>query len=155
MENLLDIVKLLSNNNTKPSTPQEQPIPKEIKDQYPYGDFPIRYTKSGQETIRKQSENRYSYTPEFSEEEKKEDNKSSDMNLSMLLPLIQMMSGGKKQPKDMMQMFAKIFFKDNPDMQKIFNLIPNLTNIKGQEIKSEQEFPDTNKVQISNLKRIN
>ena len=74
------------------------------------------------------------------------------MNLSLLLPFIQMMSGGKKQPKDFMQIFSKIIFKDNPELQKLFNLLPKT---KSQEITQSKEFPNTNKVSISSLKRIN
>ena len=56
--NILDIVKLFSNN--KESKQNESiVIPKEVMEQYPYGEFPLQYTKLGQETIRKQSENRF------------------------------------------------------------------------------------------------
>lgn len=151
MDNLLDIVKILTGNPIKENKSETPKIPKEVMDQYPYGEFPIKYTKSGQEVIRKQSENRFSYNEEY-KPEKQEDNKSNDMNLSLLLPIIQMMSGGKKQPKDLMQIFSKLLFKDNPELQKLFNLLPKT---KSQEISQSKEFPDTNKVSISSLKRIN
>lgn len=151
MDNLLEIVKILSNNQNKENKSESPKIPKEIMDQYPYGEFPLKYTKSGQETIRKQSENRFSYSEKLPLDIKKENN-SNDMNLSLLLPFIQMMSGGKKQPKDFMQIFSKIIFKDNPELQKLFNLLPKT---KSQEITQSKEFPNTNKVSISSLKRIN
>lgn len=146
LDNILDIIKSLSNIKEKKEI--EQPIPKEIKDQYPYGEFPIKYTKSGQETIRKQSENRFSY----SEESKIETNKKSDLDsLGLLLPLIQAFSGDKKQPKDLMQIFGKLLFKDNPELLKLFSALPKT---KSKEIVSVKDFPDTNKVNISSLKRI-
>ena len=135
-----------SNNNSN-----ENQIPKEIVDQYPYGQFPLRYTKSGQEIIRKQSESRYSYNSQPNQAEEPS-NQSDKLNLSMLLPIIQMLSGGKKNSKDIMQIFSKLIFKDNPDMQKLFSMLPNL---KGAEVKKQEDsFPNTNKVEISSLKKI-
>lgn len=142
--------KLNSNNNSK----KTNSIPKEIIDQYPYGQFPLRYTKTGQEIIRKQSESRYSYEQSNNYTEPPQDSKGdNNINLSMLLPFIQMLSGGKKSPKDMMQVFSKLIFKDNPDMQKLFSMLPN---IKGLDVKTTNSdtFPNTNKVEISSLKRI-
>ena len=58
MDNLLNILNLFNNNNPKEQEPHDTPkIPKEILDQYPYGKFPEQYTKSGQEHLRKNSEN--------------------------------------------------------------------------------------------------
>lgn len=145
MDNIFELLGSTKSNDTPQS-----PIPPEIANQYPYGQFPLRYTKSGQEIIRKQSENRFSYN-EYPTKNAKTDNPNTNLNLTTLLPLIQMLSGGKKSSKDMMQLFSKLLFKDNPDMQKLINLIPNL---KGQEIKSEENFPNTNKVKISSLKKI-
>lgn len=136
----------LSSNNSNNNS-----IPKEVIEQYPYGEFPLRYTKSGQEIIRKQSESRFKYDNSVATQNVPSDSKNENLNLSMLLPLIQMMSGSKKNPKDMMQIFSKLLFKDNPDMQKLFSMLPN---IKGQEIAPQSEFPDTNKVSISSLKKI-
>lgn len=143
MENISDLIQLLSNNKQE----KKVEIPKEIADQYPYGKFPIRYTKLGQEEIRKQSESRFSYSEEY-KEEKKEDN---NLDLKSLLPIIQLMSSGKKNPKDMIKILTKILFKDNPTYEKLFS---QLTNMKSKEIKSEDNFPDTNKVIINSLKRV-
>ena len=52
----------------------------------------------------------------------------------------------------MFKILSKLLFKDNPEIEKLFNIIPQ---IKPQEIKSTSSFPDTNKVAINNLKRIN
>lgn len=144
--NMIDMFQNLSSNNSN-----NNPIPKEVIEQYPYGEFPLRYTKSGQEIIRKQSESRFKYDNPVATQNVPSDIKNENLNLSMLLPLIQMMSGSKKNPKDMMQIFSKLLFKDNPDMQKLFSMLPN---IKGQEITPQNEFPDTNKVSISSLKKI-
>ncbi len=151
MDNIFEMLGKLNSNNNSKDTNQ---IPKEIIDQYPYGQFPLRYTKTGQEIIRKQSESRYSYEQPNTYNEPPQENKSdNNLNLSMLLPFIQMLSGGKKNPKDMMQVFSKLLFKDNPDMQKLFSMLPN---IKGLDVKTtnNETFPNTNKVEISSLKRI-
>ena len=152
MENFLDIFKSLSNSNQNSSKESNNPIPKEILDQYPYGQFPIKYTRSGQETIRKQSENRYSYSDDQIHNEKQ--STSFDLSsLSTFLPIIQALSGGKKNSKDLMNIFGKILFKDNPELQKIFNLLPKT---KSQEIdNSNNEVFNTKTVNITSLKRIN
>ena len=149
MDNIFDMLGKLGSQ--KSQNESSQAVPKEILDQYPYGQFPLRYTKSGQEILRKQSENRFSYEQEkktFSTQGEKQD---SGLNMQMLIPIIQMLPGGKKNQKDMMQIFSKLLFKDNPDMQKLFSILPN---IKGQEINNNEDFPDTNKVKISTLKKI-
>lgn len=150
MDNIFEMLGKLGSQ--KQENENQQTIPKEILDQYPYGQFPLRYTKSGQEILRKQSENRFSYEQEKKSVSTQSTSKQdSGLNIQMLIPLIQMLSGGKKNQKDMMQIFSKLLFKDNPDMQKLFSILPN---IKGQEIHSSENFPDTNKVQISTLKKI-
>lgn len=146
MDNISDLIKIFSNFNNE----KKQEIPKEISNQYPYGQFPIKYTRLGQESIRKQSENRYSYN-----EEKEKNNRNDGFDLQTLLPMIQLMTSGKKSNKDMMGILTKLLFKDQPELQKLFSLLPNNSKIKNQEIKQNNQFPDTNKVQISSLKRIN
>ena len=143
--NIIDMFQNLNSNNSNSNS-----IPKEVIEQYPYGEFPLRYTKSGQEIIRKQSESRFKYDNSVATQNTPPECKSENLNLSMLLPIIQMLSGNKKNPKDMMQIFSKLLFKDNPEMQKLFSLLPS---IKGQEI-SQNEFPETNKISISSLKKI-
>lgn len=144
MDNLLDILKLFQDNK---QPLQSNQISKELKEQYPYGEFPIKYTKTGQETIRKQSENRFSY--ETNSDEK---SNQSNINLESLLPLIQTLSSGKKDNNSMMNIMSKILFKDNPQIANLFKLFPPKNNIN---IKNSDTFPDTNKVQINSLKRIN
>ena len=151
MENFLDIFKSLSNTNQTSKGESNTQIPKEILDQYPYGQFPIKYTKSGQETIRKQSENRYSYSDTESTTEK-QSNSFDISSLSAFLPIIQALSGGKKNSKDLMNIFGKILFKDNPELQKIINLLPKT---KSQEIDNSSNDFNTQSVNITSLKRIN
>lgn len=122
------------------------PIPKEILDQYPYGEFPIRYTKIGQESIRRESENRFSNVRPESHPQ------PNNMNFLELLPILQLMNG-KKDSKEMFKILSKLLFKDNKDLEKIFNLLsPSIA--KSQELKNTQSFPDTNNVKINNLRRI-
>lgn len=140
--NIIDLIKTFSNKQSPP--PQE--IPKELKEQYPYGEFPIRYTKSGQEKIRVSSEKRFSYedTPPPTK------NSNPSLNLEVLLPLIQSMTN-KKSPQNMMSILSKLLFKDNPEMEKLFKLFPMKNTV---EVKNASDFPDTNVVKISSLKRI-
>ena len=141
----------MNNMDSQPKQPPPQEkIPKEIIDQYPYGKFPSQYTKSGQEDLRKISENRFSYTEEKNTNEKLDTN-SSNINIESLLPLIQLMSN-KNQNKDVMKILSQILFKDNKDMAKLFDLLS--PQFKSQEIKNQSDFPDTNKIKISSLKRI-
>ena len=77
MDKIFDLLKNFSNLSNQQENKTENTIPKEVLDQYPYGEFPIRYTKLGQETIRKQSENRFSYN---NDEQSKNSNKSNDNN---------------------------------------------------------------------------
>lgn len=133
----------IENNYTETNTSN---IPKEILDQYPYGQFPIRYTKLGQENIRRESENRFSYnaTPPQTQQ--------NNLNLLELIPLLQLMNG-KKDSKEMFKILSKLLFKDNKDIEKIFNLIsPTLT--QSQELKPQSTFPDTNKIKINSLQRV-
>ena len=148
MDDILNLFKAISSSNKKEQADTPH-IPKEVIEQYPYGQFPLKYTKSGQEIIRKQSEDRFAYKE--SEHIVNEEKKDNNMDLNTLLPIIQMLSGGKKNSKDLFKILAKILFKDNPEMEKIMSLMPNL---KAQEFKQQQEFPDTNKVKISSLKKI-
>ena len=90
-------------------------------------------------------EKRYSY-----EEPTQHNDNKSQLNLDMLLPLIQSITG-KKSPQNMMSILSKILFKDNPEMEKLFKLLPNKHNV---EIKNDNTFPNTNTVKISNLKKI-
>ena len=52
MDNIFDMLGKLGSQ--KSQNESSQAVPKEILDQYPYGQFPLRYTKSGQEILRKQ-----------------------------------------------------------------------------------------------------
>lgn len=149
MDNLLSLLNLF-NQVSHPKEEIKQDIPKEILDQYPYGEFPIKYTKVGQEKIRKDSENRYSYL----ETEEKIDNhdKNNNLEIAQLLPLIQLLSN-KNNSVDTFKILGKFLFKDNKEIQDLFCLLsPN--KIKAQELEKNNEFPNTNKVDISSLKRI-
>ena len=138
-----NLIEIISSLYKQKDTPPVE-ISQELKNQYPYGEFPIKYTRHGQEEIRKHSENRF-LVPEPTRE-----NKNTDLNIMSLLPLLQLL-GGKKNSKDMMQILSGILFKDNPEMQKLFKLIPS----PNKEIKkSSSDFPDTNKVNISSLQRV-
>lgn len=143
MDNIADLIQMLSSNKEE----KKVEIPKELADQYPYGQFPIRYTKLGQEEIRKQSENRFSY----SDEKKEESHSSNNLDIQSLLPLISVLSSGKKNSNDIMKILSKMLFKDNPAYEKLFS---QLTKVKSQEIKKDDDFPNTNKIKISSLKRI-
>lgn len=146
MNNIGDLLGFL-NHNSPNKEEATLNIPREILDQYPYGQFPVRYTKAGQENIRKESENRFSY-----KEEPQPTPSKDNSNILELLPLIQMLSG-KKNSKEMFKMLSKLLFKDHKELEKLFELIQPCS-IKSQELKSKNQFPNTDKVKISSLKRI-
>jgi len=150
MDNLLNILNLF-NSPQKQEEPQlESQIPKEILDQYPYGKFPERYTKSGQENLRKNSEGRFAnIEPNNNNESSKEEN--NNLDISSFLPVIQLISG-KQQPKDMMKILSKLLFKDNKNIEKFLDIMSPKNKV--QEIKINTPFPDTNKIKISSLRRI-
>ena len=56
----------------------------------------------------------------------------------------------------MIQVFSKILFKDHPEMESLLKLFSTNQNkdINTQEINNTKNFPDTNKVSISSLKRV-
>lgn len=155
MDNISEVLGLLG-NITKSNTQQPPPennIPKEIIDQYPYGQFPSRYTKSGQEEIRKTSENRYSYQSTEASTIPSNHNNKDGMDISSILPIIQMMSKKKSnQPNNLLPLLSKLIFKDNKDMQKILELLPQTR--KSKEINLTTDFPNTNKIDVSTLSRV-
>lgn len=151
MNNLESLLNLLGNlqSSSKESSAQEK-IPKEVLDQYPYGDFPSRYTKLGQENLRKESENRFSYKEEFIANQPNSSN--NGINFAELIPLLQLFSG-KKDSKDILKTLSKFLFKDNKELQNIIDLAPGKP-IKSQTIETTNVFPNTNKIKISSLTRI-
>ena len=144
MDNISELLQIFADKKTDNNVQ----ISKELSDQYPYGKFPMQYTKTGQEKIRKESENRFSYN----EIPEKDISNNNNIDFKSFLPFIQLMSSAKKDPKDMMKILSKLFFKDNPEYEKILSLF--IKN-KPQEFTKKEDFPDTNKIHISSLKRIN
>ena len=146
MTDISSVINILNNMSNTNSTDKSEPtISQELQDQYPYGQFPIRYTKHGQEELRKQSENRFSDYPQSTQE----NSQNNNFDLSTLLPLIQLLSN-KQQPKDMFKILSKLLFKDNKDLEKIFNSI----SVKSQSITPKDPFPDTQKINLNTLKRV-
>ena len=128
MENLINLISTLSQN--KNTSPQPQPnIPKEILEQYPYGDFPIRYTKVGQEVLRSNSENRFAYQEPPLE---KQSTETSSLDFKSLIPLLQVLSNKNHSSKDMLNVFSQLLFKDKPEFKSIIDLFSKSTpsNIK-------------------------
>ncbi len=143
--NLSNLINILSSAKTDKEVSSES-IPKEILDQYPYGDFPIRYTKTGQEFLRKNSEARYlNPTPQRKEPQ------SQEFNISTLVTLLSLVGTKKKSPSDMLELFSSILFKDNPEIKNILKLF---NANKQPKIESLEKFPDANKIKISTLKRV-
>lgn len=148
MENLINLISTLTQNkNTSPTTTS---IPKEIINQYPYGEFPIRYTKVGQEDIRKNSENRYANIPK-----QKENQDTNNLDFKDIIPILQLLSNKENSPNNMIKIFTQLFFKDKPELENLLKLFSkNTSNIKNQEIDNRENFPNTNKVNISALQKI-
>ncbi|MBE5738252.1 MAG: hypothetical protein E7354_00755 [Clostridiales bacterium] len=147
MNDISELIKLFANNTQEQKDPAT-PIPKELIEQYPYGEFPIRYTKGGQETIRKNSEARFSY----SETTPPPKDSSNNLDISTILALSTLFSSKKKQPKDMFELFSSLLFKDKPELKKLIGLISKVPTQK--EVSLSTPFPDTQTVCISSLKRV-
>lgn len=149
MDNIADLLKILSSaqNIEKESSTQ---IPREIADQYPYGEFPIRYTRVGQETIRKNSETRY-LNPATETTEHTE-NRKDNLDITTILSLTSLLSNKSKKPRDMFEIFSSILFKDKPELKKILGMFSKTP--KSNNINNCDSFPDTNKVSISSLKKV-
>lgn len=151
MENLINLISSLSQNKT--TSPTSQPnIPKEILEQYPYGDFPIRYTKVGQEVLRSNSENRFAYQETPLEKQPSE----TTLDFKSLIPLLQVLTNKNHSSKDMFNVFSQLLFKDKPEFKPIIDLLSRTTTqpIKNQEIDNRDTFPNTNTVSISSLQKI-
>ena len=149
MDNIADLLKILSSAQSieKEQTTQ---IPKEIIDQYPYGDFPIRYTRVGQETIRKNSEARFSHP--ITENINQSENQKDDLDITTILSLTSLLSNKNKKPKDIFEIFSTILFKDKPELKKILGMFSKTP--KSNNINNCENFPETNKVSISSLKKV-
>lgn len=151
MDNIAQILKILSMQNNEEN--KEVNIPKEIIDQYPYGEFPIRYTRNGQEVIRKNSEARYAAPLNTnSDKQEQQPQQQSNLDISTILTLSSLLSNKKKNQNDMLELFSSILFKDNPELKKILGLF-NKCN-KTQDINNCSNFPETNRVSISSLKKV-
>ena len=149
MDNIAQLLKILSSTNSNEN--REPQTPKEILDQYPYGEFPIRYTKSGQEKIRKNSESRYSHHTDNHENLSLP--KTPCLDISTILSLSSLLSGKKKNNQnEMLEIFSSLLFKDNPEFKQILELFSKKP--KAQEIDNCSNFPDTNKVCINSLKKV-
>ena len=46
LNKFFELFKIITKLNSKENSTQANEIPKEIKEQYPYGEFPIKYTKT-------------------------------------------------------------------------------------------------------------
>ncbi len=136
------LIKLLSMGQ-KPQT--SEPINQEINMQYPYGDFPIRYTKSGQELLRKNSEARFLSSPP------PEQQQNQNLDVSTLVTLMSLIGNKKKSSSDILELISPLLFKDNPELKSLLKLF---NKDKPKDIINTENFPNTNKVTISNLKRV-
>ena len=153
MKDLINLISTLSQKQQSTKNETSQTIPKEILDQYPYGQFPIQYTRPGQEIIRKNSENRFSYNEEKNIEEKYNE---SNFDINAMLPIIEILYNKKQSPQDIFQVFSKLLFKDNPELENLMSLFSKSSkqNITSQSINNTSNFPNTNKVCIANLKKV-
>lgn len=124
---------------------KETNVSDEISMQYPYGDFPIRYTKSGQEALRRQSETRFLNPPTQT------NTQNSDLDISTIVTLLSLFGGKKKSSSDILELLSPILFKNNPELKTLLKLF---NKESPKEIVNTEDFPNTHKVSISSLKRV-
>lgn len=114
-------------NNTSTPTPS---IPNELKSMYPYGDFPIKYTKSYQDYL-KSNINKTIFSDIPISDNQANDNssipqeKENGIDIKSILPIIQTLSSNKSpDTKSLLNVLAPILFKDNPNILSLISNMP-------------------------------
>ena len=158
--NILGLITNLLKQNTVSTSSSNisqddfnQNIPPNVTSQYPYGDFPFKYTKSGQEYLKNRAMSNY-YSDSINQSkqnvttEKLSPNEPSlsNINLQDLLPLISTLSHNKDSsstnPVNLLKLLSPILFKDNPDLIKMLDYV-------------KPTKPKTNSVNTLSTDRIN
>ena len=112
-----------------------------VSNEYPYGEFPLQYTKLGQEQLKKQWQNnnlnvkpdKPDTPPKPDQHPHKEGNKNFDMH--KLLPLIKKMNSNKTLSQaDLMQMLMGFMDNENKELAEVFNVIASTQTVKEKDI---------------------
>ncbi len=115
-----------------------------ILSEYPYGQFPTRYTKSGQEEMKrkwqegKANNNNVSIQNVGNTTEDSEPTHSANtIDIHKLLPLIKKMNSNSPLSQgDLMGMLMGMLGKEHSDLVDIFSVIANTKTVKESDIKS-------------------
>lgn len=116
-----------------------------VSNEYPYGIFPLNYTKEGQEKI-KQSHQQQLREDSFTTPES---SLKPTLDLSKILPLIKLMGNKKSLSQgDMLQLLLPMLTGADFDMSEI------LKSITPSNEPEEVEDTITNQIKISSYKKI-
>ncbi len=125
-----------------------------INDDYPYGEFPIEYTKYGKEALRNKLEaqerkvaqmavdNKYSPT---TYEQSRSSGPSMNMDLKMLLPLFKAMSSkGKVGTGDLMKTMLPLMGGDSKNLADIIGAFDNLNKRSTKSVSKIESYTRVN-----------
>ena len=135
-DNLLNMITSIMSNLPTSTKPQNETnntdISHELKSMYPYGEFPVKYTKSYQDHIRQNLNNDTAYTDNKSTIDtyiNEQPTTSQSLDLKTILPLIQNLSSGNRDSKSLINAITPLLFKDQPNLLSLIDSLP-LTNKK-------------------------
>lgn len=160
------LLNMLSTLMSSPKKPEESyTTPSHSKDldyMYPYGDFPIKYTKSYQE-YQRISRNNILYPSQYqtsNAESIQPDSTTTDssntpntsISMSSIMPLIQsLLSGKKNSSEDILNNILPLLFKDSPSITPLLSLIKSSSTAHKPSVNTL----NTDKVDIDSLQIIN
>lgn len=127
---------------------------KQYISEYPYGQFPTRFTKKGQQQHFEQLTSEISQPQTLTiNESRKESPQQNSFDISKLLPLIKLMSDKKSiSSTDMLQMFIPLLGGNySSNINDIMSLI-NPSKQANEDI--AEDIPPINSIKIDDYKRI-
>ena len=118
--------------------------------EYPYGEFPIKFTKTGQEKylqeLNKNQYEQYVNTASIDRQENtQQNNQQNTFDIAKLIPIIKLMSDKKSMSStDMLQMFLPLLGGGN--MGNITELMSLFNKNQNDEIAEDIDLPNTIKI---------
>ncbi|MBO7218799.1 MAG: hypothetical protein J6V40_02375 [Clostridia bacterium] len=131
-ENILNIISsMLTSKDSAPSNTSNyntSPISNDLKNMYPYGDFPIRYTKNYQAHLK----NNLNQVDSFIQNTNTENVDSyiqpntpqNNFDIKTLLPLIQNLSNNNLDTRSLLSSLMPLIFKDQNNILPLIEALP-------------------------------
>lgn len=132
-ESILNIISSMLTNNknhspTSATNYTNTPISNDLKNMYPYGDFPIRYTKNYQDYLKSNLNNGNAFSMNYSSENI--DNTipttttQNNFDIKTLLPLIENLSNNNLDTKSLLSSLMPLLFKDQNNLLPLLEALP-------------------------------